>query len=237
MEAVAAHAVLFIELVRQGIHVRLGRHGRVESGVENDNVGHILAKHLLRGTQTQHAGGVVQRSQGAQLFISLDQFFGDQCALAELLAAVDAAVADGADLADIVDDLAFAGSHHLNDLFKSLGVGGEGSGDFPLAAANLVGDAAAFHADTLAQALAQHLLAIHIDELILQGRGAAVDNQNFHDVCPPVSSFYVILFLNSQEIKGITLTFSILCRRPKSNPRKGESAEKSAKKRTRRKQQ
>ena len=140
----------------------------------------------------------MQRSQGAELFISSNQLFGDQSALAELLAAVNAAVADSANLADIVNDLALAGGHHLDHLFKGLGVSGEGAGDFPLAAAHLVGDAAAFHADTLAQTLAQDLLAIHIDQLILQGRRAAVDNQNFHDVFPPVLLFYVILFLFSQ---------------------------------------
>ena len=134
------------------------------------------------GAHTQHAGGVVQRCQGAELFVSCDQLFGDQGALAELLTAVDAAVTDGADLADAVDDLAFTGGHHLHHLLKGLGVSGEGAGNFPLAAAHLVGDAAAFHADTLAQTLAQDLLAVHINKLILQGRRTAVDNQNFHDV-------------------------------------------------------
>ena len=44
-------------------------------------------------------------------------------------------------------------------------------------------DHAAFHANALAQALAQHLLAVHIDQLILQGRRTAVNNQNFHLCC------------------------------------------------------
>ena len=98
----------------------------------------------------------------------IDDFIGDQAAGLELLTAVDDAVADGADLADIVDALALAGGHLLHDLSKSLGVGGEDRRGGGLVAVGLVGDHAAFHANALAQALAQHLLAVHIDQLILQ---------------------------------------------------------------------
>ena len=34
-----------------------------------------------------------------------------------------------------------------------------------------------------AQAFAQHLFAVHIDQLILQGRRTAVNNQNLHLCC------------------------------------------------------
>ena len=52
-----------------------------------------------------------------------------------------------------------------------------------LGAVGLVSDHAALHANALAQAFAQHLLAVHIDQLILQGRRTAVNNQNFHLCC------------------------------------------------------
>ena len=106
-----------------------------------------------------------------------------QAMINTLLAAVHDTVTDGIDLADVVDALAFAGGHLLHDLGKCLGVGGEDSGRGGLVAVGLVGDHAAFHANALAQALAQHLLAVHIDQLILQGRRAAVNNQNFHLCC------------------------------------------------------
>ena len=57
-------------------------------------------------------------------------------------------------------------------------------------AVGVMGDHAALHADALAQALAQHLLTVHIDELIFQGRRTTVDNQNFHLL---VSSRYVFV--------------------------------------------
>ena len=114
----------------------------------------------------------------------------DQAAFLELLAAVHDAVADGVDLAHVIDALALAGGHLLHDLGKSLGVGGEDGGRGGLVAVGLVGDHAAFHANALAQALAQHLLTVHIDELIFQGRRTTVDNQNFHLL---VSSRYVFV--------------------------------------------
>ena len=110
--------------------------------------------------------------------------------LLELLTAVDNTVADGVNLAHIVDALALAGGHLLHDLSKSLGVGGEDRGSGSLVAVGVMGDHAALHADALAQALAQHLLTVHIDELIFQGRRTTVDNQNFHLL---VSSRYVFV--------------------------------------------
>ena len=114
---------------------------------------------------------------------SLDDLGGDQAALLELLSAVNNTVADGVDLGNAVNNFALAGGHLLHDLGKCLGVGGEDGGRGGLVAVCLMGDHAAFHANALAQALAQHLLAVHIDQLILQGRRAAVNNQNFHLCC------------------------------------------------------
>ena len=125
----------------------------------------------------------MQGGQGAQLPEGIDDFIGDQAAGLELLAAVDHAVADGVDLGNTVNDLALAGGHLLHDLRKSLGVGGEDRRGGSLGAVGLVSDHAALHANALAQAFAQHLFAVHIDQLILQGRRTAVNNQNLHLCC------------------------------------------------------
>jgi len=189
VEAVAADAVLLIVLIGDGVHISLRGHGAVESGVE-DSDHRDVAEDLAGCLDAEDACGVVQRSQGAQLADGVDDLVGDQAAGLELLTAVDDAVADGADLADIVDALALAGGHLLHDLSKSLGVGGEDRGSGSLVAVSFMGDHAALHADALAQALAQHLLTVHIDELIFQGRRTTVDNQNFHLL---VSSRYVFV--------------------------------------------
>ena len=182
VEAVAAHAVLLIVLIGDGVHVSLRGHGAVESGVEHGHHGDV-AEHLAGGLDAQDACGVVQGSQRAQLTQSLDDLIGDQAAALELLAAMHHAVADGVDLAHVIDALALAGGHLLHDLSKCLGVGGEDGRGGGLVAVGLVSDHAALHANALAQALAQHLLAVHIDQLILQGRRTAVNNQNFHLCC------------------------------------------------------
>ena len=189
VEAVAADAVLLIVLIGDGVHISLRGHGAVESGVE-DSDHRDVAEDLAGCLDAEDACGVVQRSQGAQLTDGVDDLVGDQAAGLELLTAVDDAVADGADLADIVDALALAGGHLLHDLSKSLGVGGEDRGSGSLVAVSFMGDHAALHADALAQTLAQHLLTVHIDELIFQGRRTTVDNQNFHLL---VSSRYVFV--------------------------------------------
>ena len=197
VEAVAAHAVLLIVLVGDSVHVSLRRHGAVESGIEHSHHGHI-AEHLACGLDAQDAGGVVQGSQRAQLTDGLNDLIGDQAALLELLAAMHHAVADGVDLAHIIDALALAGGHLLHDLSKCLGVGGEDGRGGGLVAVGLVSDHAAFHANALAQALAQHLLAVHIDQLILQGRRTAVNNQNFH-LCCLLYVFAPSVFLKSAD--------------------------------------
>ena len=122
----------------------------------------------------------MQRGQRAQLPQGGDDFVGDQATLLEFLAAVHHPVADGVDLIDVLDALACTGGHLFDQLKESLGVGGENRRGSGLVAVRLMGDHAALHADALAQAFAQHLLAFHIDQLILQGGRTAVDNQNFH---------------------------------------------------------
>ena len=182
VEAVAAHAVLLVVLVGDGVHVGLRGHGGVEGRIKHSDVGLILAKDLIGSLDTQDGGGVMQGSQGAQVMDSLDDLGGDQAALLKLLAAVNNTVADGVDLGNAVNNFALAGGHLLHDLGKCLGVGGEDGGRGGLVAVALVGDHAAFHTDALAQTFAKNLFSVHVDELVLQAGRAAVDNQNFHGV-------------------------------------------------------
>ena len=182
VEAVAADAVLLVVLVGDGVHISLRGHGGVESRVKDRNVRLVLAKDLVGSLNAQNGGGVVQGSQRAQVVDGLDDLGGDEAALLELLAAVDHAVTDGVDLGNAVDDLACTGGHLLHDLGECLGVGGEDGGRGCLMAVGLVGDHAAFHADALAQTLAEDLFALHIDQLVLQAGRTAVDNQNFHGI-------------------------------------------------------
>ena len=128
------------------------------------------------------AAGLCSGARGERSRMAFDDIGGDQAALLELLAAVDHAVTDGIDLADAVNDFAVAGGHLLDDFAERFGMGGEDCRRRGLLTVGFMGDHAAFHADTFTQAFAEHLLTVHIDELVLQARRTAVDNQNFHGV-------------------------------------------------------
>ena len=154
----------------------------MECGVEDGHIGFVLAKDLVGSFDAQNGGGVVQRRQGRQILDGLDHVGGDQAALLELFTAVDDTMTDGIDFAHRLNYLAVAGGHLLDDFAEGFGMGGEDRGRGCLLAIGLMGNHAAFHADAFAQALAQYLLTVHIDELILQARRTAVDNQNFHGV-------------------------------------------------------
>ena len=180
VSAVAADGVLLVHLVGHAVDVSLGRHGLMEGGVEYNHVGSLSTEHSLGAAQALHMSHVVNGSQGSDLLDLVDDGIGHDLALGEELSTLHNAVADGADLALILHNSALAGGHHLNDLGESLGVGGEGNLFGPGAAVGLMGDLAALDADALAQALAQHVLIVHVDELVLQRRRTAVDNQNLH---------------------------------------------------------
>ena len=87
-------------------------------------------------------------------------------------------VADGDDVVDAVDDLGLARKQQVDDpVERGLVVGQVGLDDL-LGAEVLVGDLAAVDADALAVARDEHLLALHVDELVLEGRTARVDHKD-----------------------------------------------------------
>ena len=96
--AVAAQAVFFIQFMRNSVGVGMFRHGLVEGGVENDNVGQTF-ENALCGTQTQEVRGVVQRSERNTFFDAGDDFVVNEDGFAVQFAAADNAVSDGADAA------------------------------------------------------------------------------------------------------------------------------------------
>ena len=99
----------------------------------------------------------------------------------EGLTAVNHTVADGLDLAHGGDDAVVGIHQSAQHGLNGLGMGGHGdvhSVDGVLAG-SLVGELAV-DADALAQALSQNFLIGGVQQLILQGRAAGVDNENFH---------------------------------------------------------
>ena len=128
---------------------------------------------------------VVQRRERDQALNALDDLVVDQHRLAEQRAALDDAVADCGNLAEILDDADLAVEQRILDLLKRFGVVLHADLDLLLAAVRgLVAENAHLKADLLAVALGEHLLVVHVDQLILERGAAGVDNQNFHYVFP-----------------------------------------------------
>ena len=75
VEAIATNAVLLVQLVRNGIHECLGRHGLMEGGVKHTHLGQ--ARHqFLHGIHALQVGGIMQRGQVRTLLKGLQHLIG-----------------------------------------------------------------------------------------------------------------------------------------------------------------
>ena len=183
MEAVAANLVLLIVFIGQGVHIGLGGHRLVEGGVEHGHLGHVLAHDGGAGVDAGDVGRVVEGGQGDALLQGLHDLVRDQDGAGEGLAAVDHPVTHRVDLLHGADDAVVLVHQGVQNGLDGLGVGGHGhvDGVQHLLALHLglVGELAV-DADALAQALGQQGAGLGVQQLILQGRAASVDNQNVH---------------------------------------------------------
>ena len=126
-------------------------------------------------------GLVVQGGQGNEAFDVLNDLLVHQHGLVENGAALHDTVPHGRDLLQALDNAILPVDEGVLHLHKGGGVVQHVHGLLQLAAVGgLMGENAPGHADALAVALAHHLLVVHVDELILQGRAARVDDENFH---------------------------------------------------------
>ena len=156
----------------------------MEGGVEHGHLGHV-AHDGLAGVDAGDVGGVVEGGQGNALGDGGHDVLVDQHRVGKLLAAVDDAVTHGADLPHALDHAVLLAGQLIQHGGNGLGVGGHGHVlvEHGLAVLGLVGQVAV-DADALAQTLGQELLALHVQQLVLQRGGAAVDNKNFHKSFP-----------------------------------------------------
>ena len=155
VEAVFADAELLIQIIGQGVHVGLGRHGLVESRIEDGDLGN--AGHgFLAGFDAGHVRRIVQRRQieaGADR--PLD-FRCDQDGGGEFLTAMDDPVADGIDLAHALEDAVFVrGQDGQDSLDRNLVVGHVDRQGDGFAAVAVVLDQRVVQADAFSEALGQ----------------------------------------------------------------------------------
>ena len=186
VEAVTANLIFLIIFIRNGKHIRLGRHGQMEAVIEHRHLRHIFAQHVDAGTNALQVSRIVQRGKIVEALDPGDHALVHQAGFIEQSAALHDTMPHRGDLAHGIEHLALALAQHLLHLLKSAGV----SGKLNLVAefTARVGRAAdrTARADALANALCDHALVGHIKQLIFQRRAACVDYQNLHSMIPPV---------------------------------------------------
>ena len=128
----------------------------------------------------------MQGAQGEAVTDDLLHVFVHLHGLGDGFAAVQHAVADGVDLALVLDDALFRVGQQGDDQFHGFHVGGEGAFAHDLffvvaVRSDLVGQLAHALADAFGQTGSQDGLGVHFQQLIFAGGRASVDNQYFHE--------------------------------------------------------
>ncbi|KAF5029467.1 hypothetical protein DSECCO2_648310 [anaerobic digester metagenome] len=184
VEAVAADAQRLVQVVGQRVKIRLLGHGLVELGVEHAH-GRRVRKEFFRHFDAREVGGVVQRTQRNVVADDALGPFVDLDGLLDLFAAEQHAVTHGVDFALVGDDALLGIGDQVHDLLHAFDMIGERLFEDDLflgvgVGLDLVGQFAHAFADALDKTGAQGLLGGHVDELVLDGRAAGVDDEYVH---------------------------------------------------------
>ena len=180
VEAVAADAVVLVILIRNGVHIGLAGHGLVECGVEHGDHRHVVAHDGAAGVDAGDVGGVVQRGKRRAFLERGHDGVVDLDGTGKLLTAVDDTVANGVDLLHGGDHTVLGAGQFVDDRSNRLGVGGHRQVFVKERGVLEV----AVDADALAQTFGQDVFGLHVDQLILQGGAAGIDDKNFHTQIP-----------------------------------------------------
>ena len=119
---------------------------------------------------------VVYRCQLPEFVDLVDDFICNQCGFGEYLGTLYNPVADSRDFIHAGNDSAFSGGECLYQTLKCFCVGGECTVFFYLYASGGLVAQMTIDADTVAVALCDNRLILHVDELVLQGGASGIYN-------------------------------------------------------------
>ena len=173
VKAITPDPELLAPLGGHGIRVGGGRDALVEGGVEDRDLGHVR-EGRDRGVDAEQRGGVVQGRQRDEVVDGRTDLVGDDHRVAEPRPTVDDSMADGQ---QIGEDVALQ-----LDLVERQPEGSPVIGD------------------PFDQALDQGGLGVDVDELVLQRRGAGIDDEDervvaSHDCAPPAWTAVIAMVL------------------------------------------
>jgi len=184
VKAVAAYAVVLVILIGQGVHKGLAGHCLMEGGIEHGHHGYV-AHDFFAGLDAGDVGGVVQGGEGDALAHCRHDGVVYAHGGGKFLAAVDQTMADCVYFLHGGHHTVFGAGELVDDCGNGLGVSGHGHVLIELGLAAHKGSVLQMAVDAyaLAQTLGQNFLRFHVDELILEGRTACVDNKYLHFFC------------------------------------------------------
>ena len=172
---VAADGVGVGDLAVQGVAGGLLGQVLEEGGVEDGHVRHVgqeAAPHL----DALEVGGVVQRAQRHELLDPGHDVVVDEGRAGEVAPALDDPVAHGHDVG--VGQRGALLLEQAQHLGQAEAVVGDRLGDLGALLAVLVGDGAGLLTDALHQARGERGARVGVDQLVLDGGGAGVDNED-----------------------------------------------------------
>ena len=181
MSAVAANPIVLVVAVRQRVHVRLGRHRRMERRVEDGDlrrVGHQSA----HGVDASVRMGVVERRQYLDVGELLARVVVDERCAREVLPTRDQAIAHGVDLVEPADGRIGIVGQVLEQLGQALVDRQAGHPDGALREIGGKRDAHRGRIGAHALGLAPHErdLAVGFDKLTLERRAASIHHEHLH---------------------------------------------------------
>ena len=180
VEAIAADAVLVVELIGEGIHIGMLGHRLVEGRIEYPYLRRI-GEYLRHRLDTEDVGWVVKRSKLCALMEHIYHLWGDTYALSKALCTVYEAVTDGVDLIEGLYEVLFFENVEDN-LYAACVVRNVKVALNLLSFGVTEGDEGVVDPYALFVPRGQDLVVGELDEGELQGGAATVEDQDFHKV-------------------------------------------------------
>ena len=166
VEAVAAYAVLLVELVGDAVKVVLRFYAEVERGVEHRHLRHV-GHHVVDGFGTHDVARYVQRCQVDERLLLVDDIARNLHALSKILAAVRKTVSHCANFLDALDDARHGVGQRLHHQAQAFRVVRYRALRGVLLAVSCVAEDAARQPDALQQAFGHDGTRINVNQLIL----------------------------------------------------------------------
>ena len=119
VEAITTYAIFLVHLVRQTIHIRIIRHGLVESRIKHRYLRNTRDQSLHR-PNTLQVSRVMKRSQIRALDYLIDYILIDQYARSELLATMYQTMTNSVDLLIVLDTTISSVGQYAQDKLDAL---------------------------------------------------------------------------------------------------------------------